>query len=408
MLICVQFSEVANSLSWQYEEALKGYDVPRANPDEMGDPGIRAKIFVTHEKIDGKLSTPKEIETIEGNLHCKETEAEKVFKTVKSFYSQQMKSSETRVEAQLGTKVKVNVKASYGGVGGSIGYTAPPLFGRSDTSSNRDIMVKQYVVDQRGGFTINTRKCLRITHSIFRSNLPRFNKHFLSMVSELSEKVHSTEVGQVYRRFVESFGTHYSQTTHMGAVYKAYTFFSESDRKSMSFSDMKKASQDTTSVGLGIFASGSKSNSKSSANKVRNTLHTSNKSFSALYVTQGTVLTRNRDKWNKESKNASYPFGRVLMPMHLLFEPRPFKKLKKEAKAAGFTIHATGDELQLFFVVQYRRYCLLFKVSLYQLHFVPSVSNEFCEKKTALQATTTDRKVIAQLHSEGVVSHRQH
>lgn len=364
MLICVQFSGIGHGTWYQYEDALRGYDLPRGDPDMVGDPGIKALIFKKYGRTkNGSLQTPPELEH-NPEKDCEEQKATQIFRKFTDFYSQQMKSTQTSESLQVGTEMDVKVKAEYGGVGGELGFSTPPLYGSSDGNKDREKTVKRFVVDQRGGFTLVYKKCLRIIHSMFLSNLPPFSEHFLKALSEVSKKVHSTDIDQVYMGFVESFGTHYSRTTLLGAVAKAYTFFSESDRSSMTDKEIFTASESSSQVGLWIFGKTTSQESSANFGQNRSIERLSERSFVVLTRTHGTVTSTKPDDWVKQVMDgASFPFGRDLVPIHSIFAGKPYEKLKKQAKDAGITIHATAEAMQLFFVMQYRRYCIIFRVS---------------------------------------------
>ena len=197
---------------------LDGYDIYYGNPARTGvsgsipDPGFRHQpIFASsYEKKgvtpDGRFLIPDGMNVISCAGDC-----------AMQFTSKSMSGLESYTSS-------LDVKASVEGSGWGARFSASADYKHVDSSTK----------SSKSLFTHSEISCCAYTASVLDYDPPAFSQNFLNGAKSLSTKYSKTE----YRRFIDTFGTHYVRMANMGATYGQQSEISSSSWKQMEDMDV--------------------------------------------------------------------------------------------------------------------------------------------------------------------------
>ena len=202
--------------------ALMGYDIYFGNPartsdsGSIPDPGFKQPIFeasYSKGKVtgDGRFKVPNGMSLISCNGDCNLEFTSKSMSGLQSYTSS--------------LDVKVSVEGS--GWGGRFSASTDYKNVDSSTKSSQSL------------FTHSEISCCAYTASILEYDTPAFSQNFIKGVKTLP--INYDKDRQAYRRFFDTFGTHYVKLVNMGATYGQQSKISSSSWKQMLENDVNIA-----------------------------------------------------------------------------------------------------------------------------------------------------------------------
>ena len=192
--------------------ALMGYDIYFGNPARTSDsgstpdPGFKQPIFeasYSKGKVtgDGRFKVPNGMSLVSCNGDCN-----------LEFTSQSMSGLESYTKS-------LDVKVSAEGSGWEGRFSASTDYKHVDSSTK----------SSQSLFTHSEISCCAYTASILEYDTPALSQNFIKGVKTLPINYDR----EAYRRFLDTFGTHYVNTVHMGATYGQQSKISSSSWKEM-------------------------------------------------------------------------------------------------------------------------------------------------------------------------------
>ena len=192
---------------------LGGYDIYFGNPARTGvsgttpDPGFKHQpIFApSYNKkqvtLDGRFLIPDGMNVISCEGDCAMQMTSKSMSGMRSYTD------------------SLDVKASVEGSGWGGRFSASVDYKNVDSSTK----------NSKSLFTQTEISCCVYTATLLDYDPPAFSQNFLNAAKTLSTKYSKT----AYRRFIDSFGTHYVRLANMGATYGQQSEISSSSWKQM-------------------------------------------------------------------------------------------------------------------------------------------------------------------------------